>query len=190
MLAALAAAMPAAAQEGQQMPQMSAEEKAMMEAMEKAAKPGKQHQWLVSLAGTWDFTTRFYTDPAAPPAESKGWAERSVMLGGRVVAEAVHGDFMGNPFEGYGITGYDNVTGKYWGTWSDNMSTGLMTSTGSCDEQGTCTFTGSYADPMSGQMKTTKMVSKHTGDSEHHEFWETRDGKDVKTMELDYKRRK
>ncbi|MGH6636227.1 MAG: hypothetical protein ACRED0_08895 [Gammaproteobacteria bacterium] len=31
--------------------EMSAEEKAMMEAWEKAAKPGPQHQWLASKAG-------------------------------------------------------------------------------------------------------------------------------------------
>ena len=31
---------------------------------------------------------------------------------------------MGMPFEGIGRTGYDNVTGKYWSTWIDNMSTG------------------------------------------------------------------
>ncbi|MGH8592746.1 MAG: hypothetical protein ACREV3_02490 [Gammaproteobacteria bacterium] len=31
--------------------EMSAEQKAMMEAWEKAAKPGPQHQWLASKAG-------------------------------------------------------------------------------------------------------------------------------------------
>ena len=190
LLAALALlALPALAAEPQEKP-MSAEEKAMMDAMMKAATPGKQHQWLSSLAGKWDFTARFWQDPAAPPSESKGSAERSMIMGGRVMAEAVQGDFGGMPFEGYGLTGYDNVTGKWWGTWTDNMSTGVMMSKGSCDDQGTCTFTGEYADPMSGQMKTSKMVSKHQGDSEQHEMFEMRDGKEVKTMELVYARRK
>jgi hypothetical protein len=170
-------------------PAMSADEKAMMEAMEKAATPGKQHQWLASLAGSWEFTARFYMDPGAPPSESKGTAERQVKLGGRVLAETVKGEFMGQAFEGFGLTGYDNVTGSYWGTWTDNMSTGLMLSKGTCDEQGSCAYTGEMTDPMTGQTKTSRMVSKHTGASEHHEFWETRDGKEVKTMELEYKRK-
>jgi hypothetical protein len=65
-----------------------------------------------------------------------------------------------------------------------------MTATGTRDEQGICTFTRDYIDPQTGHTRTTRIVSERTRDSEHHEFWETRDGKDVKTMELDYKRRK
>ena len=190
LLAALALlAVPGLSAQAQEKP-MSAEEKAMMEAMMKAATPGKQHQMLAAMAGNWDFTARFWQDPAAPPSESKGSAERSMMMGGRVMAESVKGQFGGMAFEGYGLTGYDNVTGKWWGTWTDNMSTGVMTSTGSCDDQGNCTFTGQYADPMTGQMKTSKMVSKHQADSEQHAMYEMRDGKEVKTMELMYTRRK
>jgi hypothetical protein len=171
-----------------QITDMTAQQKAEMEAMTKAAAVGKQHQWLGTLAGKWDFIARVFPAPGAPPMESKGWAERTPMLGGRVLAENVHGEVMGSPFEGHGMSGYDNVTGKFWGTWSDNMSTGVMVSWGTCDDQGTCTFTGQYSDPMTGQMKTSKMISKHMGNTEHHEFWETRDGKEVKTFELDYRR--
>jgi hypothetical protein len=178
-----------AEQTAQSMPEMSAEDQAMMAAMEKAATPGKQHEWLASLAGTWEFTTRFYPAPGAPPMESRGTAERKVQLGGRIIVETVRSEFMGQQFEGFGLTGYDNVTGSYWGTWSDNMSTGIMMSKGSCDDHGSCTFTGEYADPMTGKMVTNTMVSKHSGDSEHHEFWETRDGEKVKTMELHYTRK-
>ena len=49
---------------------------------------------------------------------------------------------MGTPFTGHGMTGYDNVTGKYWSTWTDSMSTGIMVSEGSCDAEGVCTFIG------------------------------------------------
>jgi uncharacterized protein DUF1579 len=169
---------------------MTAQQKAEMEAMMKAAALGKQHQWLATLVGKWDFIARVFPAPGAPAMESKGWAERTLMLGGRVLAETVHGEVMGAPFEGHGMSGYDNVTGKFWGTWMDSMSTGPMVSWGTCDDHGSCTSTGQYSDPMSGQIKSSKMVSKHMGDTEHHEFWETRDGKEVKTFELEYKRQK
>ena len=29
-------------------------------------------------------------------------------------------------FTGVGRTGYDNVTGRYWSTWTDTMSTGVV----------------------------------------------------------------
>ena len=42
---------------------------------------------------------------------------------------------MGMPFTGHGMRGYDNVSGKYWSTWNDSMSTGMMVSEGTCDAQ-------------------------------------------------------
>ena len=56
-------------------------------------------------------------------------------LDGRVLIEEVTSSMMGMPFTGHGMTGYDNVTGKYWSTWTDSMSTGLMVSEGTCDAQ-------------------------------------------------------
>jgi len=49
---------------------------------------------------------------------------------------------------GHGMTGYDNVSGKYWATWNDSMTTGVMVSQGTCDAKNACTFTGSWNDPI------------------------------------------
>jgi Protein of unknown function (DUF1579) len=106
--------------------EMSAEHKAMMEAWEKAAKPGPQHQWLARKAGRWEFAGKFWMDPTKPPTESVGTVERGLMLGGRVLAEKVRSTYIDKPFEGYGLTGYDNVSKDFWGTWNDNMGTGIM----------------------------------------------------------------
>ena len=43
---------------------------------------------------------------------------------------------MGIPYRGHGMTGFDNVTDKYWSTWNDSMSTGIMVTEGTCDAQG------------------------------------------------------
>lgn len=173
--------------------QVSAEEKAMMEAWAKAATPGKQHQWLASKAGQWEFTGKFWMDPKKPPTETKGTAERSMMLGSRVMSErVVSPGFMGQPFEGYGLMGYDNVAKEFWGTWSDSMGTGLMVSKGSCDDKGACAFKGQYVDPITGKMKTMRSAARDEGTGkEVHEAWDQGpDGKEFKSMELVYTRKK
>jgi hypothetical protein len=195
LAAALLAAPAAAQQEGKagQQPQMSAEEKAMMEAWAKAATPGKQHQWMASKAGKWEFSGTFWMDPSKPPTSSSGTAERSLMLGGRVMGEKVSSPGMvGQPFEGYGLSGYDNVTQEFWGTWNDTMGTGLMISKGKCDDKGACTFTAEFVDAMTGKKKVSRITSRDEGpDKEVHEFFDKApDGKEFKSMELVYTRKK
>ena len=65
--------------------------------------------------------------------EDSGTATRSMALDGRVLVEDVDCTMMGAPMTGHGMTGYDNVSGKYWSTWTDSMSTGIMVSQGICD---------------------------------------------------------
>ncbi len=193
-LVAAMAAMPGAAQERPQGgKEMSAEEKAMMEAWAKAATPGKQHQWLASKAGSWEFTGSFWMAPEAPPTETRGTVERTMMLGGRVLSEKVASPgFLGQPFEGFGLMGYDNGAKEFWGTWNDNMGMGVMTSKGQCDEKGACTFTAETFDVMTGKVKKSRLMSRDEGpDKEVHQFFETgRDGKEYKGGELVYTRKK
>jgi len=181
---------PARAQGGGEAPQMSPEEQAMMAAFEKAATPGEAHAWLASTAGSWSFQGRFWTQPGAEPTSSNGTAERTVLLGGRVVREVVTSEMWGQPFEGIGHTGFDNVTGKFWSTWTDSMSTSLMTSTGTC-EGGVCIYEGTNTDPLTGKPATARMVSRHEPGREIHEmFGAGPDGKEFKMMELVYARAK
>jgi len=171
------------------------EEQKMMDAMMKAGTPGKPHQELAKQAGSWDLAVKAWMKPGAPPQESKGTAERTMILGGRVLSEKVTGDPMGGmgPFEGFGLSGFDNVSGKYWGTWTDNMGTGVMMSTGTCSEKtSTCTFKGSYMDPMTKKAKQTRMVEHWDGaDKAVVSFYESgKDGKEARTMEITYTRKK
>ena len=71
---------------------------------------------------------------AGEPTVSEADVSREMILDGRVLTERYEGNMMGRPFVGHGMTGYDNAMGKYWSTWNDNMSTGLMTSWGTWDE--------------------------------------------------------
>lgn len=171
---------------------MSAEEMAMMQAFEKAGTPGDQHAQLAKMAGEWKVSAKFWMGPG-DPVLSEGTATRTMMLDGRVLAESFEGEFMGMPFVGHAMTGYDNVTGKWWSTWNDSMNTGLMTMEGQCTESGDiCTWIGSSIDPMTGKTMYTKMVGRSLGnDREMAESWVIGpDGKETKTMELVYTRKK
>lgn len=188
------AAVPALANGDQQQaaepPAMSAEEQAMMAAWQKAGTPGPQHQQLASSAGSWTFTGKFWMgSPDKPPMEATGTVERSMIHGGRVLVEDVRSQMFGQAFEGHGMTGYDNVSQKYWTTWTDNMSTGVMTGYGTCDASGTCTFTNEYYDAVSGQKKTSRSTLRHEGGKEIYETFDTTpDGKEYKSMELVFTR--
>jgi len=117
-------------------PQMSAEQKAMMDKMTKAATPGAPHAMLAKMAGEWTCTVEYQMDPSQPAQKSQSSATITSMMDGRYIQEVASGQMMGMPFSGMGLYGFDNVIGKYVSTWIDNMGTGIMTSVGTADASG------------------------------------------------------
>ncbi len=171
-------------------PQMTPEQKAEMEAYMKAGTPGEPHKKLASMAGKYSVSMKSWQEPGAPPMEEKGTATRTMALGGRVLVEQFEGTMMGSPFNGHGMTGYDNAVGQYWSTWNDSMSTGLMVSTGTCDANGACTFTGSWNDPVKKAPVKARMTSRWTdANTEVFEMYgPDKQGREMKMMEMTYKR--
>lgn len=142
---------------------------AMMEGMKEMSAPGKEHEALKPMAGSFNCVTKIYPAPGAPPMESTGTVERKWMLGNRYLAEDVKATMMGMPFEGFGITGYDKLQKFYHAYWIDTFGTGTWTMTGTADASGkTFNFTGENFDPMTMTKKkgrsTTEVISndKHS----------------------------
>jgi hypothetical protein len=170
------------------MPEMTAAQKAEMEAYMKAATPGAEHRWLAETAGEYTMKVKSWHEPGKPAEEAPGTATRKMMLDGRVMSEDVTSSMMGRPFAGHGMTGYDNVTGKWWSTWTDSMSTGVMVSEGSCKVKDSCTFTGSWNDPIKKGPVKARMTTRWTSPTvEVFEMYGPgRDGKEMKMMEITY----
>lgn len=165
------------------------DEKAAMEAMAKASTPGEAHKKLDALAGKFSVKSKMWMDPSKPPEESTGSTERKWIMGNRYLQENYQGQFMGQPFDGMGISGYDNVTKKYFGSWIDSGSTSMTLSRGTLNGN-TITYKGMMTDPMAGKEVpyTMKMVIK---DNDNHmmEMWGPGPGgKEMKWMELSYAR--
>ena len=174
----------------------------MMTQMMELSKLNENHKLLADLAGTWSYTVKMWMnpDPNAKPEESKGTAVRKPMMDGRFFVVDVTGK-MEMPgadgkkkemtFKGMGIEGYDNVKKKFVGTWMDNMGTGVMMSEGDYDPA-TKTFTyASEYEAIPGMKTKIREVVKIV-DKDHHSFewYEDRGGKEAKTMEIHYTRKK
>jgi len=174
-------------------PPMSKEQQAQMDAMMKAMTPGVPHKRLGELAGEWTFTSRMWMDPSAPPSETSGSSTYRLIMGGRYLQGDHRGAFMGMPFEGMSITAFDNVSQKYYASWIDNMSTGLMFSTGSYDSaKRAYTYLSDMDDPMQlgTRVKVREVFTIVDANTHRMDWYQTQGGKETKTMEFVYTRKK
>jgi len=178
----------ASAQSQKEQPKMTPEQAVEMEAYQKAGTPGEPHKTLAATAGKYTIKTKSWNEPGGPATEETGTVTRSMSLDGRVLVEDLKSTYQGIPFTGHGMTGYDNVTGKYWSTWNDSMSTGIMVSEGTCDAKQTCTFTGSWNDPIKKAPVKARMTSRWTSPTTEvfEMYGPGKDGKETKMMEMTY----
>lgn len=121
----------------------------MMKAFQEYATPGKSHKFLEKMVGKWKYTSKWWESAEAKPEESSGTSTIKMILGGRFLQNETTGKAMGMPFQGLGLTGYNNVTGQYESLWLDTMGTGMTQGTGSVDEQtNTLKEIGEFSCPM------------------------------------------
>ena len=187
-LVCVALVVPALAQ-GEDTNEMSPEE--MMKVYETAAKPGPEHAMLANGAGRWNCTVKSWTDPKGEPDVSEGTEEAEMIFDGRYLRAMFKGSMMGKPFEGMSTLGFDNVRKKFVGTWLDTMGTGIMAYEGDYNPQSKeMIFHGKYADAMTGQEQTCRMVSRFVSDDQHvFEMWgPDPTGGEAKWMEITYNR--
>ena len=169
-------------------PMMNEEMKAKMEAY---ATPNENHAILKALEGKWKAEVKMWMDPAAEPEVSEGTAESTMILGGRYLEQQYSGTAMGQPFEGRGLIGYDNLRKEYRSVWADNMSTGVMVSSGSYDATAkTITEKGTMSCPIMQGDRDYRAVTTFI-DKDHYtyeSFMAGEDGTEMKTMLITYTR--
>ena len=173
---------------GQEQP---ADEAAMRESWLKAATPGPFHAFLAKKVGKWHIAGKSWLAPDAEPELSESTGEAEMILGGRYLLEKMHGEVMGMPYDGMGITGYDNVSGVVTALWMDSMGTTIMVMTGKWEKPGApLVTTGTYTDPMTGQQMAVRTVTTFvSGDESLFEYFAATAGMpESKMMELRYHR--
>src|SRR5205085_11916321 len=102
-----------------------------------------------------------------------------------------HGKLEEFTIKGAGMDGDDHVKKTFGSSWGENMGTGIMVSEGDYDPA-TKTFTCTSEYEAVPGMKTKARQVIKIADKDHHtfEWYEDRGGQEVKTMEINYTRKK
>jgi hypothetical protein len=147
---------------------------------------------LKKWVGEWDATIESTGRDGKPVASA---AKSSVkLLGGRWLITDFDGTFMGAPFIGHEVLGYDPSAKKYLLSWVDALATSFATGEGLYNPQTkTLTLTVSGRDDSTGKTATWRQVDIWK-DADHHD-WTLRtispkDAKEQIQMTIHYSRHK
>ncbi|HXV75871.1 MAG TPA: DUF1579 domain-containing protein [Candidatus Polarisedimenticolaceae bacterium] len=177
---ALAAALPAAGQQGGD-----------AQGFVKAISPGEHHAHFKKMVGKWNAAVRSWPVPGGEPTEVSGATEYELVLGGRYLQQKMTAQMMGMPYEGLGLSGYDNTAGKHTLLWVDSMSTWMTYGEGDCsDDHKTQTIRAEVKNPMGGPTMRAKLVTRIESDDKHvFEYYIVGDdGSETKVLEVVYTR--
>jgi len=137
----------------------------MMAAWTKYATPGPEHKELAALAGSWTVTSECWMTPDGPSEKGSGTSTMKMVMGDRFLQEDFSGTTPMGPFHGMGLLGFDNGTQKYNHVWLDDMSTGVMYSTG--EKKGDAlSFKGEMYCPMVKGLRTMRFECRKAGENE------------------------
>jgi hypothetical protein len=169
--------------------EVSKEEKLWMDYMT----PGKAHKELAMSDGMWTEDMLMWMAPNTEPMKSTATVMNKMIMGGRYQQGTHRGTFMGMPFEGMSLVGYDNAKQTYVSTWVDNMGTGMMLMEGTWNEDlKGIEFKGMGVDPEVGKDVPMRQIYVIRDADTHvmEMFKPGKDGNEFKCMEITMKRKK
>jgi hypothetical protein len=163
-------------------PPPSADQKAMMANMA----PGPIQAMMAKGVGDWKADVTMWEDPSQPPTKSTCTVKNEMIMGGRYMTSKFTGTMMGMPFEGMSTTAYDNSSKKFYSSWIDNMSTGMMQMTGWWnDSTKSIDMKGTSVDPMSGKDVMMRQTLTMNGDNDQlMKMYAVMGGKEMEVMEI------
>jgi hypothetical protein len=168
-------------------PEQPMDSAAMAKACEEFMTPGEMHKMLASQSGKWDAEIVFWAGPDQPPMPpSASVVENKMIIDGRYQETVYKGTMMGMPFEGRGVTAYDNGKKIFISTWIDNSGTGLMYCEGVYDQASeTVILKGKMTDPSTGKDTEIRQEIKNP-DPKHQilTMYVLNGGKEFKSMEI------
>ncbi|RJP62222.1 MAG: DUF1579 domain-containing protein [Ignavibacteriales bacterium] len=168
-----------------------AQDQDMMKAWQDYMTPGEMHKILANNIGEWTAEITMWMDPSQPPTKSEGTSVTEALLDGRYFQTKYTGMIMGMPMNGISLEGYDNAKKTFFSTWIDNMGTGIMLLEGTYDEASkTINYKGTSTDPTGKEVKVREVVKIIDKDNTLFEMYTEQDGKETKSMEIKYTRKK
>jgi hypothetical protein len=154
--------------------------------------PGNMHKMMAKSNGMWNVEMSMYYSPGTPPSVSKMSCENKMILGGRYQQSTYNGTFENMHFEGLNTLAYDNARKVYVSTWIDNMGTGIMNLEGTYDEATkTMNMKGKSIDVPTGKEIQIRETMQFIDDNNQlMEMFDTKDGKETKSMSIKLTRAK
>jgi Protein of unknown function (DUF1579) len=147
--------------------------------------PGKEHEEMKSLVGTWDATVK-----SPDGQESKGVAVYRMACEGMWLESEFNGDIGGQKFSGKGFDSYDSARKLYTATWVDSMSGSPLLLTGTKDASGkVLTMTGEMASP-DGAVKIKTITKVESADKHIFRMLMDLGGSESEMLSITYVRRK
>lgn len=165
----------------------------MMKNWQEYMTPGDMHKMMAKWDGEWTGEVTMWMYPGAPEQKSTSTAMNKMILDGRYQQSTHSGTMMDMPFNGVSTVGYDNHRKEFASTWIDNMGSGMMVMKGPWDEATkTINLKGKVVDAGTKQdtdvRETFKIIDDNTQEMEM--FMMMPDGKEFKTMNIKYTRKK
>lgn len=157
----------------------------------RSATPNEHHARLHELVGEWEARATFWMEPGASPIQSDGACINESILGGRWINMRYTCDFMGMPYEGTGVFGFDNLAGEYVGNWLDSMCTQMMVHRGKPGSNAArIEMRGTSRDPKGVEAPTRNLTTIHSKDRHTYEMFRTPPGKpEFRSGIIEYTRR-
>jgi hypothetical protein len=145
-------------------------------------KPGKEHDLLKRLVGTWDAETQY----------GAGSTTYKMGLGGLWLVGNFEGEFGGMKFQGRSLDTYDPATKKYRGVWVDSFTTAPRIMEGNLDKDDkVMTMTGEGRGPDGMTAKFRSITEIKDADTVNFSlFMADKDGKEQPMVKITYKRKK
>jgi hypothetical protein len=159
------------------------------------ATPGEMHKTLALYDGNWTGATTSWMENGAQPITSQSECINKMIFDGRYQHSTFKGSFMGMPFEGMSIMGYDNAKKKFVSTWIDNMGTGIMHAEGDWNpSKKSIELKGKMTDPARPGKDCDFRETYTFIDANNHtmEMYgpDSKTGKEYKTMEIKFTKKK
>ncbi len=155
--------------------------------------PGAVHKMLAKADGNWTGGITMWMAPGVPEQKNKGTMVNKMIMNGLYQQSTFAGNMMGMPFNGMSTTAYDIHRKEFVSTWIDNMGSGIMVLKGPWDEATkTMNLKGKMTDPGTTAevdvRETMKLIDDNNQEMEM--FVMMPDGKEFKTMNIKYSRKK
>ncbi len=147
--------------------------------------PGPEVEQLARSVGTWDAEVTILGHT------SKGVETCRMAAGGFWLVTDFEGSFMGAPYFGHGLTGFDPVKRTIVGVWVDSMGGPWTTIAGAFTKDGKRLEAEADGIGPDGQPARSRHVTEFAGNERTFRIFQAGpDGKEAEMMKIRYTRRK